>query len=465
MPGPLTLRKLIQLVRRSRLVDDGSLSEFLNGIRATVAATARDGQTALILTPGELLDGMVGSGLLTRYQANELAVGRSDFWIGGYRILDRLGEGGMGQVFLAERPGQQTRVAVKVLAAQLRSDPEARRRFLGEARAAAAINHPNVVHVFDTDVDHNPPYLVMEYIDGVSLQAAVSRRGAFDAGEAAMVGAQVACGLTRVAEVGLIHRDIKPANLLVNRLGTVKILDLGIARFVADPASRRLNSAVVVGTLDYLAPEQAVDSSCVDARADQYALGATLYFLLAGHPPFPEADLWRKLAMKQATDPAPVHAFRPDVPLGLSGVISRLLARSPAGRYPHPAAVIAALRPWVSPGPRFPSRLFDAGGTQPAPSTSDDLDSMPAPPTRRILLTQATQERLRTSPINPCTHRELPVADASSLLAAGPGCDGGDQGPTASRPTAQTACPSQNGDQTVVFFPNQGSVVTHPPDQ
>jgi serine/threonine protein kinase len=276
---------------------------------------------------------------------------------------------------------------VKVLSAGFRADPLARRRFVREARAATAIDHPNVVHVHDVDVDHDPPYLVMEFIDGVSLQAAVALSGSFSAGEAAAVGAEVAHGLQAAATAGLVHRDVKPANILVDRRGAVKVLDLGIARLPGDDTPPPGEGAeVILGTLDYLAPEQAIDSAAVDARADLYALGATLYFLLAGHPPFPGSDLRHKLAAKQYSDPPPVHRLRPDVDPRLAEVIQKLLARDPAARYPSAADAAAALVPFAALPPNFPARLF-----QPKrPSTVHDQTrtqepESPLPATQRIV--------------------------------------------------------------------------------
>ncbi|MBN9523246.1 serine/threonine protein kinase, partial [bacterium] len=328
MCRPDTLDDVVALVRRSGLVDPDMLRRFLD-----LFARSGLGGRGAPLSPAGLLALMVEEGLLTRFQATELGAGRSELWVGPYRVRDELGRGGMGRVYLAEDTTGAL-VAVKVLSAGLRDDPGARDRFRHEARAAAAIAHPNVVRVLSADPAHDPPYLVMEYVDGVSLQAAVARHGTFSAGEAAAVGLGVAAGLAPAAAVGLTHRDIKPANVLVDRAGAVKILDLGVARFASDPLSRRHDSALVIGTLDYLAPEQAVDSSAVDPRADLYALGATLYFLLAGHPPFPEPDFGRKLALKQEADPPPLTALRPDVPAGLAAVVARLMAREPAARYP-----------------------------------------------------------------------------------------------------------------------------------
>jgi serine/threonine-protein kinase len=345
MTRPQTDQDVFDALRRDRLVAPARLEAF----------ATRHGP----LSAGAALDRLVTEGLLTAFQAREVAGGRSDgLWLGGYKVLDRLGKGGMGQVYLAEHTVLGRKVAVKVLSDALRADPGARRRFAREARAAAALDHPNIVNVFDVNMDHDPPYLVMEYVDGVSFQAAVSRSGTFATGEAAAVGVQVADGLARAAEVGLVHRDIKPANLLIDRTGAVKVLDLGIVRFEGDAFSRVHGTEALLGTIDYVAPEQAENSSAVDARADLYALGATLYFLLAGHPPYPMADARAKLAAKQTEDPPPIHTLRPDVPAAFADVLARLMARAPADRYPNPAAALAALHPWAAPGPDFPARLF-----------------------------------------------------------------------------------------------------------
>ncbi|QDU19266.1 serine/threonine-protein kinase [Urbifossiella limnaea] len=386
MRRPDTLDDAVALVRSSGLVDPDDLRRFLD----LFARTGLGGGPAdARLSPSGVLDLMVEEGLLTRFQSHEIGAGRPYLWVGPYRVLDELGRGGMGRVFLAAAPDGEL-VAVKVLAAGLRDDPVARARLRQEARAGAAIRHPNVVRVLAAEPDHDPPHLVMEFVDGVSLQAAVSRHGTFAAPEAAAVGVAVAAALTPAAAVGLVHRDIKPANVLVTRTGGVKVLDLGVARFETDPVSRRLESAVVVGTVDYLAPEQAEDSSAVGPAADQYGLGATLYFLLAGHPPYPEADLGRKLALKADADAPRLTSLRPDVPEGLSVVVSRLMARRPVDRYPTPAAAAAALAPWADPGPRFPARLFrpppTAGdGAGPPTESGAEPSITPPPPTRRIV--------------------------------------------------------------------------------
>ena len=345
MTRPQTVTDVLDALRRDRLVEPARLTAFVD--RAAPADAA------------ELLTRLVADGLLTAFQAGEVGNGNgANLRLGQYRVLDRLGRGGMGSVFLAEHAVLGKRVAVKVLSDSLRADPGARKRFVREARAAAALDHPNIVAVFDADMAHDPPYLVMEYVDGISLQEAVARGGAFASGEAAAVAVQVAEGLARAAAVGLVHRDIKPANLLVDRRGAVKILDLGIVRFTSDDAFSRVNGAgVILGTLDYLAPEQA-DGSEVDARTDLYALGATLYFLLTGHPPYPGNDMAWKLRAKLNTDPHPLQQLRPDLEPEFAAVVHRLMARDPADRPANPIAAEAALRPWAVPGPDFPGRLF-----------------------------------------------------------------------------------------------------------
>jgi serine/threonine protein kinase len=371
-----TAQDVLDHLRHVGLVNDSRLvqvrPQFSSGVSSTAALSA-----------------LVSAGLLTQYQADELLAGRgSELVLGGYRVLDRLGKGGMSHVLLAEHAVLGKRVALKVLAASVRFDPDARRRFVREARAAAAVDHPNIVHVFDIDIEHEPSYLVMEYVDGVNLQAAVARQGTFSAGEAAAVGVEVARGLAAAAAAGLVHRDIKPANLLVDRRGGVKILDLGIVRFPGDdtlpPAS---GNEVILGTIDYLAPEQAVNSADVDARADIYALGATLYFLLAGHPPFPGSDVRHKLAAKQYCDPPPIHRLRPDVEPELSQAIARLMMRDPAARCATAEEAIGLLTPFASFGPDYPGRLFRSNRPSTIcenPHAGLERDFNPLPPTERI---------------------------------------------------------------------------------
>ncbi|HSQ56106.1 MAG TPA: serine/threonine-protein kinase, partial [Gemmata sp.] len=203
------------------------------------------------------------------------------------------------------------------------------------------------------------------------------------------------------------HRDLKPANILIDRRGAVKILDLGIARLPGDDGQNQGDgSEVILGTIDYLAPEQAVDSVGVDARADLYALGATLYFLIAGHPPFPSPNLRHKLAAKQYCDPPPVHRLRPDVDAGVSAVIQKLLHREPADRFQSASDAAAALTPFAGLPSNFPARLFQLK----KPSTVHDAMAAPEPE----FPLPATQRIIRPDTLPTPTDLPLPQYDTSA---------------------------------------------------
>jgi serine/threonine-protein kinase len=341
MPAPTTVADLIDRLRRSRLVPSDRLEGFLAGLQSSGHTPA---------TPLALLERMVEAGMITQFHAERLAAGKyKGFELGSYLILDQLGTGGMGQVYLAEHTAMRRLVALKVLPVFSSEDAVARERFFREARAAATLDHPNLVRVFDLCQEGRLLYLVMEYVEGISLQALVGRRGPVAISAACHYARQVAFGLQHAYELGFVHRDIKPANLLLDRAGVVKVLDLGLVRSQADAAqglTRQLDSRSILGTADYIAPEQAVDSSNVDTRADLYSLGATLYFMLAGRPLFPEGRTAQKLVWHQIKEPVPVNRFRPDLPPELVRVVHTLLRKRPEDRYQTPAELFEALGPW-----------------------------------------------------------------------------------------------------------------------
>ncbi len=340
MPAPLTAEQFLDLTRKSGLLDRQDLDAYLQRRRA--AGPLPDGARALA-------EALVRDGMLTRFQAEQLLQGRwREFILNGkYRVLGPLGSGGMGQVFLCEHQVMRRRVAVKVLPGRS-GDPVALERFRREARAVAQLDHPNIVGGHDIDQHGTLHFLVMEYVDGSNFQAIVARGGPLDPLRAAHYVRQAALGLQHAHEAGLVHRDVKPANLLLDRAGTVKVLDLGLARFFhdeADDLSRR-DGAGPLGTGDYMAPEQALDSHRVDIRADVYSLGATFYFLLAGTGPF-QGGAVQKLMRHQFARPRPIREVRPDVPEGLAAVLDRMMAKDPARRYQTPAEVVEALAPWA----------------------------------------------------------------------------------------------------------------------
>ncbi len=290
--------------------------------------------------------------LLTYYQAEQLLAGRAaELVLGKYRLLDRLGSGGMGQVFRAYHRILQSVRAVKIIHPDCLTSREAIQRFFREARAVAALKHPNIVVAHDADQEGDRCYFVMEYVPGIDLAHLVKERGALPVGEACDYARQAALGLQHAHDKGMVHRDIKPGNILLSREdGVVKILDLGLAR-LRDPGASALAGEVpltaqgmMMGTPDFMAPEQAEDSGGVDIRADVYSLGCTLYQLLSGSVPFPGGSLGEKLRKHYAEMPAPLTQRRPEVPPALSAVVERMMAKRPDQRYQTPGEVAEALR-------------------------------------------------------------------------------------------------------------------------
>jgi serine/threonine protein kinase len=289
---------------------------------------------------------------LTHFQAEQFLQGKwRRFTIGKYKVLDRIGIGGMGSVYLCEHKFMRRLAAVKVLHVARAQDPSALERFYREARAVAALDHPNIVRAYDIDQEDGLHYLVMEYVDGSSLQEIVKQEGQLDPIRSARYISQGALGLQHAHEVaGIVHRDIKPGNLIVDRAGTVKLLDMGLARFFNDDNDllTKKYDENVLGTADYLAPEQVLDSHGVDIRADIYSLGATFYFCLTARTPFgDDGTTAQKLIWHQTRRPKPVQSFRSDVPAGLIAVLEKMMAKDPEQRYQTPAEVVRALSGWI----------------------------------------------------------------------------------------------------------------------
>ncbi len=282
-----------------------------------------------------------------------------------YDVEEVLGAGGMGMVFRARHRLMNRTVALKVIHQRFVENPTAVERFRREVRAAAALSHPNVVTVHDADQAGDCHFLVMEYVQGVNLAEWVERHGPLPVPEACEYARQAAVGLQHACDHGLVHRDLKPHNLMRTPTGQVKILDFGLAGSVrealpADPASGAppggaatadtlTATNAVLGTPAYLAPEQAFNPRRVDIRADLYALGCTLYFLLAGRPPFPGGDVIA-VALYHAETPPPLAELARRVPAGVLNVLERLLAKDPARRYQTPAEVAQALAPFSCAG-------------------------------------------------------------------------------------------------------------------
>ncbi|HSQ57672.1 MAG TPA: serine/threonine-protein kinase [Gemmata sp.] len=346
MPAPQTVPEFIDLVRRSNLLPDVRLNDVLSRYGGSVSLPHSIDQVASIL---------VRESLLTFFQAKQLKLGRyKRFTIGTkYRLLELIGAGGMGAVYLCEHMLMRRLVALKVLPVEKLEDRSNEERFYREARAVAALDHPNIVRAYDIDHYEKLHFLVMEYVDGTSLQEIVARyvleKKLFDPIRAAHYTAQSAIGMQHGHELGMVHRDIKPGNLLLDRSGVIKVLDMGLARFFnkqQDSVTEKYDDKCVLGTADYLAPEQAV-SNMVDIRADIYALGGTFYFMLTGQTPFPDGTIAAKLVAHQTREPRAVESFRADVPPGMIAVLRKMMAKEPRDRYQEPIEVAEALAEWA----------------------------------------------------------------------------------------------------------------------
>lgn len=276
-----------------------------------------------------------------------------------YRIVKLLGSGGMGQVYQAEHRLMDRLVALKIISRNYTSNPTAVERFRQEVKAAARLSHTNIVAAFDAEQAGGYHFLVMEFVEGMSLAHWVQRRGPLSIEAAAHYAWQTARGLQHAHEQGMVHRDIKPQNLMRTPRGGIKILDFGLARLareqgLAESAAAAESSSAgditqagtVLGTPDYIAPEQAYDSRQVDIRADIYSLGCTLYFLLAGHPPFPQGSTTQKLKAHLDRPVPSLAGLRHDLPTELLQVVERMMAKNPDQRYQTPAEVMQALEPF-----------------------------------------------------------------------------------------------------------------------
>lgn len=271
--------------------------------------------------------------------------------LGVYKLLSKLGEGGMGAVYKAQHTRLRRTVAVKVLPADRVKSPDAIARFDREMEAVGALDHENIVRAFDAGEHDGRHYIAMEYVRGNDVSQISRARGPLPIADACEIVRQAAIGLQHAHEAGLVHRDIKPGNLMLTESGVVKILDLGLARFghANSGGSDLTTTGQVMGTLDYMAPEQGGNTHAVDIRADIYSLGATLYKLLVGEAPFGASQYdapLKKLMALATVDPVPLQQRRPEVPPPLSALVQQLLAKTPDDRPATPAALAAVLAPF-----------------------------------------------------------------------------------------------------------------------
>jgi serine/threonine-protein kinase len=389
---PMDRRTFVSYLRRSGLVPSVELEPLL-----TQLSGAGGGSAAA--------RALVERGVLTRFQADRLLAGRSaGFFIGPYRILEQIGRGAVGRVYKAEHSTMRRRVALKLLAPHSTTRDRVRDLFLREVRAMSRLIHPNVVAAFDAGETAGRFYLVLEFVDGPNLDQLVRGEGPLAVERACELIRQAARGLNYAHALRIVHRDIKPSNLLLQRRGLdgellsqglVKISDFGLARLHASDGADGDDSGTslsaensVVGTPDYLSPEQSRSLHRSDVRSDLYSLGCTFFFLLTGRVPFPGGSTIDKV-VRHHTDPVPpVTAERPDVPPAIADVLARLLAKAPEDRFQSAAELAEALAPFCAAGPcswPVPLRAVLAADTLscPAARTIDarahyELDVRPA---------------------------------------------------------------------------------------
>lgn len=291
---------------------------------------------------------VVEAGYLTLWQAQRLLEGvrPQSLHFDKYDLLDVIGQGGMGRVYLAQDTRLSRRVALKVLSRDRMTNPRAVARFRREAKVGAQLQHENLVRIYDEGEAHGARYLVMEYIEGKTIGKLIVEHGPLPPPMACRIVRQVALGLEHAHQKGLIHRDVNPMNILVDRGGTAKLTDLGLAIDLGDLGDAVTRDGATVGTFDYISPEQARHSRNVDIRSDIYSLGCSLYHMLSGRVPYPQPSLPEKLYAHQLIEAEPLRSIVPGIPEGLEAIVRRMMAKSPDDRYPTPNLVAMALEPY-----------------------------------------------------------------------------------------------------------------------
>jgi len=392
-----------------------NVAAFLDSIRryrlltaAQLETLATDSQHADLRA---LARNLVQRGMLTHYQVNLLFQGRgAELLLEPYVILARLGEGGSGLVLKGRHLFMQRIVAIKLIRKDLLADPDVVARFNREIEVASQVSHANVVHAYDAGPLGGTFGLVMEYVEGTDLARLIKDEGPLSCERACAYIRQTALGLQHVHEQGLIHRDIKPSNLLLavpkeneGGTGTVKILDLGLARLNSRKAAQAQASqlttvgSLMMGTPDYMAPEQAIDLRSTDIRADIYSLGCTLHYLLTGDPPFPAGSLAQKLMKHQQAEPPSLTKRRPELPAVLDAIFRKMMTKDPADRYQTPAEVAEALAPLASVSSSGSSSTWNVAVTAKRPATTP-VTKLPAAakrPTRQSSLPPVRAPRRR----------------------------------------------------------------------
>ncbi|MBY0522173.1 MAG: protein kinase [Gemmataceae bacterium] len=374
MPNDPVLN-LVDVLRQFRLLEAAQLEEATRNLQPRLP------------DPRQLARELLQRGWLTAYQVNQLLQGRgAELVVGGFVLLERIGEGGMGQVFKARHQKLGRIVALKVIRKDRLASAEAVKRFHREIQAVSQLSHPNVVLAYDANHAGETHFFAMEYVEGIDLARWVKEHGPTTVPDACEYIRQAACGLAHAHERGLVHRDIKPSNVMLTAEAVkgvrpasgplVKLMDLGLARLSAgsdeESSTTLTQDGSVIGTPDYIAPEQARNSRNADIRADLYSLGCTFYYVLTGQVPFAGGTMTEKLLKHHYDAATPIEKLRPEVPPGIRAIIGKLMAKKPEDRFQTPDELVAALEaarkngnartPHVT---RTPNKAVKANGTLP----------------------------------------------------------------------------------------------------
>jgi serine/threonine protein kinase len=333
--------EFLRHVLRSRLLARDELQAALRG----VPRDRRD-------DAGALADHLVRAGKLTRFQSSKLLKGASGgLIIGPFRILTPLGKGGMGTVFLVRDQRSNQLAALKILPPRLAREERMLARFRREMDLSRKVAHPHLAWTFEVGEHHGVQYLAMEFVPGRTLTRLVRDEGVMHWKRAARVMAEVAAALQHAHEQGVIHRDLKPSNVMITPNDHAKVLDLGLAMThgeVVEDARVVGGQGYIVGSMDYIAPEQTLDAAKVDGRCDLYALGCTLYFALSGRQPFPGGTSKEKIQRHRTEQPTPISELVPGLPVGFVGLVEGLMCKDPSGRPPTAQLAEMELRMWAT---------------------------------------------------------------------------------------------------------------------
>jgi serine/threonine protein kinase len=326
----------------SELVSQAELESAVAELRSHGGTTLTDAAVA----DRQLADKLIEMGLLNSYQATQLLAGMSSLKLGPYRILDEIGRGGMGEVYKAEHEIMGRIVAVKVLP-KIKSTPAAIASFKREIRAQAKLDHKHLVRAFDAGHDKGVYFLATEYVPGMDLRKYIRARGPLSMREAATIISQAADGLQHAHELGLVHRDVKPGNLLVTPEGHTKVSDLGLAGWLTEDDPTFM-SGKIVGTADYLPPEQVVSPGVVTPAGDIYSLGCTLYYAVTSKVPYPRGTTAEKAHRHCTATPLNPRLLNSALSEEFIEVISDMMNKDPQQRIPSAAEVVRRLAPWAS---------------------------------------------------------------------------------------------------------------------